>query len=251
MIAGIDRSAVPQLMQGFPPAGDAVVGVHNWSTHPHLRWGFLHTREIVPTARIERGDGPVLALEADPRDVDGITFPWAGGRMTVAQMLDRTSTDGFLVLHRGRIAAERYGAGMTPATTHLLQSVSKSIAGTVAGVLVGRGLLDPDAPVSRYIEELAGTSFDGATVRHVLDMRTGTAYDETYDDPASDVFLTEVLAGWRPPAGRASRLERLRADHPPRQRAPARDGVRLPLDPDRAPRDGCSSARRASATRSS
>ncbi len=188
-------------MHGFPPTGDGIVGVHNWSTHPHLRWGFLHTREIVPTARIERGTGPVLALDPDPQDVDGITFPWAGGRMTVAQMLDRTSTDGFLVLHRGRIAAERYGAGMTPTTTHLLQSVSKSIAGTVAGVLVGRGQLDPDAPVSRYVEELAGTSFDGATVRHVLDMRTGTAYDETYDDPASDVFLTEVLAGWRPPAG--------------------------------------------------
>jgi CubicO group peptidase (beta-lactamase class C family) len=79
--------------------------------------------------------------------------------------------------------------------------VSKSIAGTVAGVLVGRGQIDPESPVTRYVEELVGTSFEGATVRHVLDMRTGTAYDETYDDPASDVFLTEVLAGWRPAAG--------------------------------------------------
>jgi CubicO group peptidase (beta-lactamase class C family) len=55
--------------------------------------------------------------------------------------------------------------------------------------------------VTDYVDELAGTSFEGATVRHVLDMRTGTAYDETYDDPASDVFLTEVLAGWRPAPG--------------------------------------------------
>jgi CubicO group peptidase (beta-lactamase class C family) len=201
MIAGIDTAAVSDLMRGLPPAGDRVVGVHNWSTYPHLRWGFLHTREVVPTARIERGHGPMLALEADPRDVDDIAFPWAGRRMAVAEMLDRTFTDGFLVLHRGRIAREHYGPGMTAATTHLLQSVSKSIAGTVAGVLVGRGQLDPEAPVTRYIDELAGTSFDGATVRHVLDMRTGTAYDETYDDPASDVFLTEVLAGWRPATG--------------------------------------------------
>jgi CubicO group peptidase (beta-lactamase class C family) len=199
MIAHIDDAA--HLMQGLPPAGDAVVGVHNWSTHPHLRWGFLHTREIVGTARIERGAGPVLPLAAEPRDLEGIAFPWAGSQMTVADMLARTFTDGFLVLHRGRIAHEHYGPGMTPTTTHLLQSVSKSIAGTVAGVLVGRGLIDPEAPVATYVHELAGTSFDGATVRHVLDMRTGTAYDETYDDPASDVFLTEVLAGWRPAAG--------------------------------------------------
>jgi CubicO group peptidase (beta-lactamase class C family) len=198
MIAAIDDAS--GLMQGLPPSSDRVVGVHNWSTYPHLRWGFLHTREIVPTARIERGTGPVVALEPGLRDVAGITFPWAGERMTVAEMLERTYADGFLVLHGGRVAMEHYGPGMTPATTHLLQSVSKSIAGTVAGVLVGRGLLDPDAPVTAYVDELAGTSFEGATVRHVLDMRTGTAYDETYDDPASDVYLTEVLAGWRPPA---------------------------------------------------
>jgi CubicO group peptidase (beta-lactamase class C family) len=199
MIAAIEDAA--HLMQGLPPTGDAVVGVHNWSTHPHLRWGFLHTREIVGTARIERGPGPALALETEPKDVASIVFPWAGGRMTIAEMIDRTFTDGFLVLHRGRIAFEHYGPGMTPTTTHLLQSVSKSIAGTVAGVLVGRGLVDPEAPVTEYVDEVAGTSFEGATVRHVLDMRTGTAYDETYDDPASDVFLTEVLAGWRPAAG--------------------------------------------------
>jgi hypothetical protein len=201
MIAGIDPVAASELMQGLPPVGERVVGVHNWSTAPHLRWGFLHTREVVPTARIERGDGPVMALAPDLKDTDAISFPWAGGRMTVAQMLDRTFTDGFLVLHGGRIAREHYGPGMTATTTHLLQSVSKSIAGTVAGVLVGRGQLDPEAPVAAYIDELAGTSFEGATVRHVLDMRTGTAYDETYDDPSSDVYLTEVLAGWRPPAG--------------------------------------------------
>jgi len=199
MIAAIaDASG---LMQGLPPSGDGVVGVHNWSTYPHLRWGFLHTREVVPTARIERGTGPVLGLEPDLRDVAGISFPWAGERLTVTDMLERTYADGFLVLHGGRVAMEHYGAGMTPTTTHLLQSVSKSIAGTVAGVLAGRGLIDPDVPVTAYVDELAGTSFEGATLRHVRDMRTGTAYDETYDDPASDVFLTEVLAGWRPPAG--------------------------------------------------
>jgi CubicO group peptidase (beta-lactamase class C family) len=202
MIAAIDPdAAVSDLMQGLPPAPDRIVGVHNWSGYPYLRWGFLHTREVVPTARIERGDGPVLELEPDPRDVDGIEFPWAGTRATVAEMLDGTFTDGFLVLHRGRVVTERYGPGMTPTTTHLLQSVSKSIAGSVAGVLVGRGQVDPEAPVTQYVEELAGTSFEGATVRDVLDMRTGTAYDETYDSPSADVYLTEVLAGWRPPTG--------------------------------------------------
>jgi CubicO group peptidase (beta-lactamase class C family) len=188
------------MMEGLPPGAGELVTLENWNRPPHLRWGFLHVREVVPTALISRGDGPVLELEHDPREVYGVRFEAPGGRSTtVAETLDRSATDGFLVLHGGRIAAERYGDGMTPRTTHLLQSVSKSVCGTVAGVVAGRGLLDVEAPVTDYVAELAGTGFEGATVRDVLDMRTGTAYDETYDDPTADVVVTEYLAGWRPP----------------------------------------------------
>jgi CubicO group peptidase (beta-lactamase class C family) len=185
------------LMEGMPPTGKAVVGVNNWSTYPHLRWGFLHTREVVPTARIERGDGPVLELPRDERSIRSIGFSWAGRQMTLDDVITRGFTDGLLVLHRGRVVMEHYGPGMTPSTTHLLQSVSKSIGGTAAGVEIGNGVLEPETLVTDVIDELRDTSFEGATFRDVLDMRTGTEYDETYDDPESDVFLTEVLAGWR------------------------------------------------------
>ena len=87
---------------------------------------------------------------------------------------------------------------MRPETRHLLQSVSKSIAGSLAGVLVGEGSLDPADLVTDHVPELAGGAFEGATVRHVLDMRTGTVYSEDYEDPESDVRITEELGGWRP-----------------------------------------------------
>ena len=56
-------------MQGFPPAPDARVTLANWQTPPYNRWAFSHLREIVPTQRIARGDGPVLPLPADPQPV--------------------------------------------------------------------------------------------------------------------------------------------------------------------------------------
>src|SRR5205085_7218911 len=98
-------------MQGMPPTGDAVVGMHNWSAYPHLRWGFLHTREVVPTARIERGDGRVQELPRAERDLTKVEFDAAGVRATVGDMLARSYTDGFLVLHGGRIIFETYGPG--------------------------------------------------------------------------------------------------------------------------------------------
>ena len=102
------------------------------------------------------------------------------------------------MLHRGRIVTEQYFNGMTRETRHLLQSVSKSIAGSLTGVLVEAGLLHPAALLTDYVAELAGTSFEGATVRQLIDMTTGTRFSEDYEDPASDVNRYEVATGWRP-----------------------------------------------------
>jgi hypothetical protein len=63
-----------------------------------------------------------------------------------------------------------YVDGMTPDTTHLLMSVSKSLTATLAGVLASRGALATAVPVTEYVEELRGSSFEGlhgpAPARH-------------------------------------------------------------------------------------
>ncbi len=111
-------------------------------------------------------------------------------------------TDGFLVLHKGAIVFETYMNGMTPRTLHLSQSVAKSLTGVLAGILAGRGLLDPQAPITDYLPELKATAYDGAKVQHMLDMGSGVAYSEEYTDPFSDVGQTDVASGWKvKPAG--------------------------------------------------
>jgi CubicO group peptidase (beta-lactamase class C family) len=115
-------------------------------------------------------------------------------------MLDATDTDGFLVLHHGRIVTERYAGAMTESTPHLLQSVSKSMTSALAGALVGLGRLDPEGLVTDYVDELRGGSFEGCTVQHLLDMRAGTRFSEAYEDPDADIRISEQVIGWRPRA---------------------------------------------------
>ena len=50
------------LMQGFPPPLEQRVTLANWQTPPYNRWSFQHVREVVPTARVSRGRGPVSEL---------------------------------------------------------------------------------------------------------------------------------------------------------------------------------------------
>jgi len=186
-------------MSGVPPfAARSQVTLANWQDPPFSRWAFQHIRELIPTARISRGQGRPLRLPRAERDISGLRFRSAGRDLTVAEMLAETYTDGFLVLHRGAIVFEQYFNGMAPDTPHLLMSVSKSVVAAVAGILVDRGLLDVSAPVEKIVPELAGTSFQGATVQHLLDMRAGTHFDESYDNLEADVRTYERVYLWRP-----------------------------------------------------
>lgn len=194
----VDATSPADLMAGSPPTSGSLVTLANWQEPPYLRWAYLHVRELIPTAAISRGDGPVTLLPRAERDLDDLEFRIRGERHTVGQMLDRTVTDGFLVLHKDRILVERYGGAMTEATPHLLQSVSKSMTSALAGALVGAGRLDPDGLVTDYVDELRGGSFLGCTVQDLLDMRAGTRFSEAYEDLDADIRISEQVAGWRP-----------------------------------------------------
>ncbi len=187
------------LMTGVPPFPvERQVTLANWQDPPFNRWAFQHIRELIPTARISRGAGSPRRLPVAARDISGIRFRSGGQDLTVGDMLASTYTDGFLVLHRGKIVCEQYFNGMTPDTPHLLMSVSKSVVSTVAGILRERGVLDVSASLQSIVPELGGTSFHGATVQHLLDMRAGTHFDESYDNLESDVRRYERVYLWRP-----------------------------------------------------
>jgi CubicO group peptidase (beta-lactamase class C family) len=80
-------------------------------------------------------------------------------------------------------------------------SVSKSVVGCVAAVLIDRGLLDPDAEITRYVPELADSGYAGALVRHVYDMRSGVRFLEEYANPDSDIRRLDEWVEWQPGRG--------------------------------------------------
>jgi CubicO group peptidase (beta-lactamase class C family) len=179
------------------PTPAPVANLANWQDPPHNRWGFQHVRELIPTARIERSPDPRSLPAGEPIDLAALALPAPGPR-TAEQALAETWTSGFLVLHDGRVRAESYRQGLTPSRPHLLMSVSKSMVATVAGILAGRGALAPETPVVEVLPELRGTDWEGAAVRHLLDMRAGTRFDEDYANVDADVRVYEQVYLWRP-----------------------------------------------------
>jgi CubicO group peptidase (beta-lactamase class C family) len=157
----------------------------NWRTAPFNRWAFHHVRELVPSADIPHD--PVAVRALPPGKIEFKGFDLEG-------FLRDTETDGMAVLHRGRLVLERYGNGMSDETPHILMSVSKSML----GLLVHELALDAERRVVELIPELKDTAYREATLRHLLDMRAGIAWDENYLAGSGPIVEYRKATGWNP-----------------------------------------------------
>lgn len=101
------------------------------------------------------------------------------GRLSVNELMlnEAAGIQGLIVLHRGRIVYERY-PGMRPEDTHVWWSTAKTLAGTVAAMLVEEGLLDPTRPVEHYLPEFAQSGWCGTTVQDIADHSSGINAEE-------------------------------------------------------------------------
>jgi hypothetical protein len=191
-----------------PEAAGESVTAYNWQDPPFNRWAFWHVGEILPTYQVARGDSQArvlpasaagLVLPPSAAGLDLLGLPIArldGSPGTAGEVLADTFTDAYVVLQDGDLVTEWYGPLGAPDRAHALMSVSKSVVGCVAAVLIDRGQLDADRLVASYVPELAASGYAGATVRHVLDMRSGVRFLEEYSNPRSDIRRLDEWIGW-------------------------------------------------------
>jgi len=177
-----------EWMQGFPPPAEQRISQQDFSVPPKNRWSLQHIRELQPTREVWRGANPTVPLPVELKDIGTFSAPVRQGRMlSLDQFLNESHTDGFVILHHGKIIFERYMNGQQAHTQHLMFSATKSFVGMLMLTLADEGKVDLSKHVAAYVPELRDSAFGDATVQQVLDMTTGVSYSEVYDDPASDI----------------------------------------------------------------
>ncbi len=175
------------------------VTLDNWQQAPHLHWAFQYIEDLLPTQAIPSGSGPSYSFKVDPQPVEELAVEhFDGSEGTVAEVMAGSDTDGWMVVRNGVALAERYPSDMTAETRHLLMSVSKSLVGTVAASLIADGEIEPNRLLSDYVPALSESGWAGATVRNVLDMRSGVRFSEEYLNPNAEVRLLEQAIDWAP-----------------------------------------------------
>ena len=150
---------------------------------------------------VETRDAAFRALDAFPAlagsntiAAGGKTYPLPEGKpldlggFDLAGFEEQQRSAAIVVVLDGAIVLERYGLDFGPEGKWTSFSVAKSFTSTLVGAALEDGAIDSlDDPVTRYMPELAGSGYDGVTIRQVLTMSSGTRWNEDYSDPQSDV----------------------------------------------------------------
>jgi CubicO group peptidase (beta-lactamase class C family) len=147
---------------------------------------FRNIDRLFPTRRVGRSARP-LPLPAEPVSLSALSIVDGTRRETLENYLELNRVTALLVLQDGKIRHERYLHGNTPRTRWMSMSVAKSITSTLVGAALQDGhIRSLEDSVTRYVPSLAGSAYEGVTVRDVLMMTSGAAWNETYTNPASD-----------------------------------------------------------------
>ena len=140
---------------------------------------FSHMDRAFLTVEVPRGPGPASPLPGGaPADLPAAVDRWIEARAVTS----------LLVLHEDRVVHESYHRGTGADDRRVSWSVAKSFLSALMGTLVDDGTIpDLDVPVTDYVPRLAGSAYDGATIRDVLQMASGVRFDEDYLDYDSDI----------------------------------------------------------------
>ncbi|MGO2036935.1 MAG: serine hydrolase domain-containing protein [Brevibacterium sp.] len=169
------------------------IDLDSWKWPEYFAFALTRMEEIFPIGGIPRGIGPVREFVTEENDFRPLPIDrekWAGADeswSTVGDVLADTFTDAWLVTRNGVALAEEYAWPMKPARQHMLFSVSKSIVSTVIGALADAGRLSPDDLVTTHVPALAESGYAGASIRDLLDMRSGIKFSEEYLEKGSEI----------------------------------------------------------------
>lgn len=138
---------------------------------------FPHMEEHFPGTMAKASPRPYPLRPGKPLKLAGVDA-----------FMTANNTAGLIVVQDGRVRLERYARGYSRAGRYTSFSVAKSLTSTLVGAAIRDGFIKSvDDPVTRYIPDLAGSAYDGVTVRQVLTMTSGVKWNEDYTDPNSDV----------------------------------------------------------------
>jgi len=147
---------------------------------------FSNMQDVMTTKVIKRS-GNVRTLNHTPQELPK-TFTFKGQEFNLDSFLNDTQSTALLVVKDDDITFENYYLGTRDTDLRASWSMAKSYLSAIFGIAVYEGhIKDLNVPVTDYVPALIGSGYDGVTIKNVLQMSSGVAFNEDYTDFSSDI----------------------------------------------------------------
>ncbi len=176
--------------------------VYDGTLYPDIQANtFRNIDRLFPT-RVVRHGAKARSLTYKESKLDDFKFTHDGKFYDFYDVISLNRVSGLIVIHGGEVKFEKYFLGNDEHTRWMSMSVVKSMTAALIGAAIKDGYIESiDDPIVHYLPSLVGTAYDGVSVRNLLQMTSGVAWNETYTDPGSDRRrMLEAQIGQQPGA---------------------------------------------------
>ena len=154
--------------------------------------GFPAVDTLFPTRPIT-GTLQPRELPEQLADLSNFTYDFDNKSWDLKSHMRAQPTAGILVIHNGNIVVEQYGLNHRADLPWVSFSVTKSVVSLLFGAALKDGFISSlDAPITDYLPEFKNTSYAGVSIKHILHMASGVAWNEDYADRQSDIAQLPV-----------------------------------------------------------
>ncbi len=175
-----DERDLPENIPG-ETMGQKLESLLFWSQEEKER-RFSMMQSIYPSIVIEKGEQS-YSYEQKPN----IKPQWEDNT-NLASYMEKNHIAGLMVIQDNVIQLEAYGQDVNSQTLWTSYSVAKSISSLLVGVALKEGYIHSlEDPLENYISEFKDNDYGKVTVRQLLSMTSGIAWNEDYTDANSDV----------------------------------------------------------------
>jgi CubicO group peptidase (beta-lactamase class C family) len=160
------------------------------------RVAFAHINAWMPTRPLFAAESPYpLSTEID-RSLADVSYQVAGETFSVRDFLAREPLMGIAVVEGDTIRLEHYAEDHNPESVWISFSVTKSFTSTLIGAAIKDGFINSiEDRVETYLPRLKGSAYGAVSIKNILQMSSGVAWNENYTDPNSDVSKAGSLQG--------------------------------------------------------
>lgn len=160
------------------------------------RVAFAHINAWMPTRPLFAAESPYpLSTEID-RSLADVSYQVAGETFSVRDFLAREPLMGIAVVEGDTIRLEHYAKDHNPESVWISFSVTKSFTSTLIGAAIKDGFINSiEDRVETYLPRLKGSAYGAVSIKNILQMSSGVAWNENYTDPNSDVSKAGSLQG--------------------------------------------------------